>query len=349
MSIIVDLFAGGGGASTGIKMALGRDPDVGVNHDRVAVAMHMANHPDTEHMCQDIWQVSPRLATQGRPVALLWASPDCKHFSKAKGSAPKRDVEIRSLAWVVRKWIRDVRPSVVFLENVEEFKTWGPLDSEGNVIPGKKGIIFKKFIRSIRRLGYSVDHRELRACDYGAPTIRKRLFIIARRDGLPIVWPEPTHGPDLIPYRTAAEIIDWSIPCPSIFERKRPLAENTMKRIAEGIRRYVIDAKEPFIVNLTHGGRLESMQEPINTVTAAHRGEKGVVVPTLIQTGYGEREGQKPRVPGLEKPLGTVVAGGNKFALVAPHIQRQFGQGIGSGANEPIGTVTAGGMRFPST
>lgn len=307
MSILVDLFAGGGGASQGIKDALGYDPDLGVNHDRVAIAMHMANHPDTTHICQDIWQVSPRLATGGRPVDLLWASPDCKHFSKAKGSAPKRDVEIRSLAWVVEKWARDVQPRVIILENVEEFKSWGPIDSNGGVIPSQKGTTFTAFMRSLRKLGYKVDHRDLRACDYGAPTIRKRLFIIARCDGLPIVWPEPTHGPGLIPYRTAAEIIDWDIPCPSIFERKKPLAENTMKRIAEGIKRYVLEAKEPFIVPLTHHGknRVYDINNPLNTVTAAHRGE---------------------------------------MALVAPHIQRQFGQGVGSAANQPVGTVTAGGL-----
>jgi len=313
--IIVDLFAGGGGASAGIRMALGRDPDVAINHDRVAIAMHEANHPGTWHLRQDIRDVPPRWATRRRPVGLLWASPDCKHFSKAKGSAPKRDREIRSLAWVVEKWAREVRPRVIILENVEEFKTWGPLDHDGVIIPDQKGATYREFIRSLRRLGYRVEYRTLRACDYGAPTIRKRLFIIARCDGLPIVWPEPTHGPGLIPYRTAAEIIDWSIPCPSIFERKRPLVKNTMRRIAEGIRRYVIEADEPFVVPAT-----------------------------LIQTGYGERKGQKPRVPGLGKPLGTVVAGGVKHALVTSHLIKMRGTcKHGQPVTDPAPTITAGG------
>lgn len=323
--LIVDLFAGGGGASAGIRMAICRDPDVAINHDRVAVAMHMANHPGTWHLRQNIRDVSPRWATRRRPVDLLWASPDCKHFSKAKGAAPTRSREIRSLAWVVERWARDVRPRVIILENVEEFRTWGPLDRDGRIVKSQKGATYREFIRRLRRLGYQVEDRELRACDYGAPTIRKRLFLVARCDGQPIVWPEPTHGPGLIPYCTAADIIDWSIPCPSIFERKRPLAENTLRRIAEGIRRYVIEAAEPFIVTyygpkkgehfrgrgmndplptqttenrfglvtpfavpLTHHGdsRTYGMDRPMPTVTAAHRGELALVYPTLGQTGY---------------------------------------------------------------
>jgi len=306
--ITVDLFAGGGGASEGIRWALDRDPDVAINHDRVAIAMHEANHPGTWHLRQDIRDVPPRWATRGRPVGLLWASPDCKHFSKAKGKAPRRDREIRSLAWVVEKWAREVAPRVIILENVEEFSTWGPLDREGDIIPDHAGDTYRAFIRRLRRQGYQVEARELRACDYGAPTIRKRLFIVARCDGEPIVWPEPTHGPGLLPYRTAAEIIDWSIPCPSIFERKRPLVENTLRRIAEGIRRYVIEAAEPFIV-----------------------------------TYYGPKKGEKFRGLGLNEPLPTQTTA-NRFGLVVPHIQRQFGTGIGTGAGEPIGTVMAGGM-----
>jgi DNA (cytosine-5)-methyltransferase 1 len=306
--IIVDLFAGGGGASEGIRKALGRDPDVAVNHDRVAIAMHAANHPGTCHLINDIWEVPPRWATKGRPVSLLWASPDCKHFSKAKGAAPARSREIRSLAWVVEKWAREVRPRVIILENVEEFRQWGPLDKSGCVIASQRGTTFCAFTRRLRRLGYAVDHRELRACDYGAPTIRKRLFMIARCDGLPIVWPEPTHGPGLLPYRTAAVIIDWSIPCPSIFERKRPLAENTLRRIAEGIRRYVVKAAEPFIV-----------------------------------TYYGPKRPGEFRGSGMGDPLATQSTE-NRFGLVVPHLQRQFGQGVGSPATEPVGTVMAGGM-----
>lgn len=305
--LIVDLFAGGGGASDGIRAALGRDPDIAINHDPVAIAMHAENHPGTRHFRQDIWEVAPKLATRRRPVGLLWASPDCKHFSKAKGAAPNRSREIRSLAWVVEKWARDVRPRVIILENVEEFRHWGPLDANGNVIKSQRGSTFTAFVRRLKRHGYTVEDRELRACDYGAPTIRKRLFVIARCDGLPIIWPEPTHGPGLIPYRTAAEIIDWSIPCPSIFERKKPLVENTLRRIAEGIRRYVIEAAEPFIVSY-----------------------------------YGPK-GESFRGAGMHDPLPTQTTE-NRFGLVIPHIQRQFGQGVGSGTDEPVGTITAGGQ-----
>lgn len=378
--IIVDLFAGGGGASTGIRLALGRDPDVAINHDPIALAMHAANHPHTRHLQQDVWQVPPRWATRRRPVGLLWSSPDCTHHSKAKGGPPNRDRKRRDLAWVVEKWAREVRPRVIILENVEEFVQWGPLDRTGCIIKSQKGTTFCAFVRSLRRLGYKVERRELKACDYGAPTIRKRLFLVARCDGAPIVWPAPTHGPGRIPYRTAAECIDWSLPCPSIFERKKPLADNTLRRIAAGIKRYVIDAASTFIVPITHAGgegRVHGIDEPLRTVTTAHRGEFALVAPTLVQTGYGEREGQAPRVPGLEKPLGTVVAGGqkhalvtativkqnfgekpchgvdeplhtittqgNKHALVTAHIHRDFGQSVGSPADQPIGTITAGG------
>lgn len=306
--IVVDLFAGGGGASCGMRAALGRDPDVAINHDRVAIAMHEANHPGTWHLRQDIWDVSPRWAARGRPVGLLWASPDCKHFSKAKGSAPNRSREVRSLAWVVEKWIIGIRPRVIALENVEEFAKWGPLNAAGEIVKGHKGDTFRQFMRMFRRYGYQVEKKELRACDYGAPTIRRRLFLIARCDGLPIVWPAPTHGPGLQPYRTAAEIIDWSIPCPSIFERKRPLVDNTLRRIAAGIKRYVIDAAEPFIV-----------------------------------TYYGPKKKDDFRGLGLSEPLPTQTTE-NRFALVVPHISRQFGQGVGHGADVPVGTITGGGM-----
>jgi DNA (cytosine-5)-methyltransferase 1 len=305
--IIVDLFAGGGGASEGIRLALGRDPDVAVNHDEIALAVHMANHPGTWHLRQDVWQVPPRWATKRRSVALLWASPDCTHFSKAKGGAPRRERKRRDLAWVVEKWARDVRPLVIVLENVEEFKTWGPLDSSGRIIASQSGTTFCAFVRRLRRLGYAVEWRELRACDYGAPTIRKRLFLIARCDGLPIVWPEPTHGPSRpLPYRTAAECIDWSIPCPSIFERKRPLAENTLRRIAAGVKRYVIDAAAPFIVTY-HGSK-----------------------------------GEEFRGQGLGSPLATQTTE-NRHALVVPYIHRDFSQSVGSPVESPIGTITAGG------
>ncbi|MFH1984816.1 MAG: DNA cytosine methyltransferase [Pseudomonadota bacterium] len=342
--VIVDLFAGGGGASEGIRIALGRDPDVAINHDQWAIAMHRANHPGTRHLIEDIWSVPPKWATGYRPVALLWASPDCKHFSKAKGSAPARSREVRSLAWVVERWAREVHPKVIILENVEEFLGWGPLDADGRVIVKHKGDTFRAFVRRLRRLGYTVEHRELRACDYGAPTIRKRLFMVARCDGAPIVWPEPTYGPGLLPYRTAAEIIDWSIPCPSIFERKRPLAENTLRRIAEGIRRYVIESAEPFIV--TYYGekkpgefRGSGMGDPVATQTTENR--HGLVVPVMAPLTHHGRG----RAYAAHEPMRTVTAAHRgEAALIATHIQRQFGQGIGSAADQPVGAITAGGM-----
>lgn len=331
--LVVDLFAGGGGASTGIEQAIGRHVDIAVNHDPEAVSLHQANHPQTKHFVSDVFEVDPVAVTEGMPVGLLWASPDCKHFSKAKGGKPVSK-KIRGLAWVVVKWAKLARPRVIHLENVEEFQTWGPLLPGGRVCPERKGRTFRTWKRSLERLGYVVEHRELRACDYGAPTIRKRLFLTARRDGLPIVWPEATHGaPDslpvrqkkLKPWRTAAECIDWSLPCPSIFERERPLAEATMRRIAHGIKRYVLDAAEPFIVGV--GGRMgqspaRPASAPFQTITA--KADSCLAVPTLIQTGYGERPGQAPRVPGLEKPLGTAVDG-QKHALVAAFLAKHFG------------------------
>jgi DNA (cytosine-5)-methyltransferase 1 len=276
--IIVDSFAGGGGASTGIEIALGRSPDIAINHDAVALAMHEVNHPATKHLTSDIWSVDPLTATGGRPVGLLWASPDCKHFSKAKGGKPV-EKKIRGLAWVVVHWANVVSPRVIILENVEEFSTWGPLGADNKPCPVQKGVIFRRWLSELEGLGYAVEWRELRACDYGAPTIRKRLFLIARRDGLPIVWPDQTHGDPksdavkqgrLKPWRTAAEIIDWSLPCPSIFATSaeimaeyglravRPLQAATMARIAKGVKRYVLDAARPFIVNLTHQGATAS-------------------------------------------------------------------------------------------
>jgi DNA (cytosine-5)-methyltransferase 1 len=272
--LIVDNFAGGGGASLGIEMGLGRSPDIAINHDPEAIAMHKANHPNTKHFCEDVWEVNPIEACAGRPVGLAWFSPDCKHFSKAKGGKPVSK-KIRGLAWIVVKWAKAVQPRVIILENVEEFKDWGPLDDEGMPCRARKGMTFQRWQAQLKNLGYRVEWRELRACDYNTPTIRKRLFLVARCDGLPIVWPEATHsnpkkiGTDLFtshmkPWRTAAECIDWSVPCPSIFDRKKPLADNTLRRVAAGLRRYVIDSPEPFIVSLTHhgGDRVESLDEP---------------------------------------------------------------------------------------
>lgn len=357
--LIVDSFAGGGGASLGIEWALGRSPDIAINHDAEAIAMHRANHPHSRHYQEDVWKVDPVEACGGRPVGLMWLSPDCKHFSKAKGGKPVSK-KIRGLAWVAVRWAAAVKPRVICLENVEEFQTWGPVLPNGQPCPARRGVTFRRFVAKLRRLGYEVQWRELRASNHGVPTIRKRLFLVARCDGLPIVWPKPTHGKGLLPFCTAAECIDWSISCPSIFLTreeakaigvKRPLAEATMRRIARGLKRFVLDNPRPFIVSLTHQGgddRVRSVDTPLSTITGAHRGEQALVVPTLIQTGYGEREGQAPRVPGLGKPLGTVVAGGGKHALVAAYLaQHNAGwyEGAGRQVELPLSTITHRGTQ----
>jgi DNA (cytosine-5)-methyltransferase 1 len=348
--IIVDIFAGGGGASLGISQALGVDVDLAINHDPAALMMHRANHPNTRHECSDVWEVDPVQATRGRPVGLAWFSPDCRHHSNAKGGKP-RSKKIRSLAWVVLQWAAEVRPRVIILENVPEFKDWGPLNKKGRPIKRRKGETFRLWLEQLEDLGYKVQHRLLRACDWGAPTIRRRLFVMARCDGEPIVWPAPTHGPagellGLKPYRTAAECIDWSKPCRSIFGRKKPLAKNTLTRIARGIDKYVIHAAEPFIVRCAHGesgrgrwGRGEHpITEPLPTVTGSK--DFALISPTLVQIGYGERDGQAPRVPGLDKPLGTVVGRG-KHALVEAFLLKYFGGVVGADVRKPLPTVTA--------
>ncbi|MBC4390474.1 DNA cytosine methyltransferase [Klebsiella pneumoniae] len=501
--LIVDNFAGGGGASTGIEMAIGRSVDIAINHDENAVAMHRTNHPDTLHYCESVFDVSPVAATSGKPVGLAWFSPDCRHFSKAKGAKPVEKA-IRGLAWIVIRWALDVGPRVMMLENVEEFKTWGPLlAAEMRPDPARVGETFRAFVgmlttgipadhpalvecceflelsleseqaqRLISGLGYDLDCRELRASDLGTPTIRKRFFMVMRRDDQPIVWPETTHGDPksaavlagkLAPFRTAAECIDWSIAARSIFDRKRPLAENTLKRIARGIQRFVIDSADPFIVKCNHTTtrgkydcfRGQELDEPLQTITKTHGfavavphltkfrtgatgqpvtdpvptvtagtskrpggnghalgvveaelapflagnggseyqakprpldkpahtilkesracivapviarqfgasighradepsatitagggGKSQLVVPTLIQMGYRERPGQAPRVPGLDKPLGTVVAGGGKHAVVGAFLAKHYGgnyQGAGVGLGEPAHSVT---------
>lgn len=501
--IIVDNFAGGGGASTGIELAIGRSVDIAINHDPNAVAMHTTNHPDTLHYCESVFDVDPATATAGKPVGLAWFSPDCRHFSKAKGSKPV-EKEIRGLAWIVIRWALSVRPRVMMLENVEEFKTWGPLLAEEmRPDPARAGETFEAFCgmlscgipayhpalaeccefldilpdsqqaqQLINGLGYNVDYREMRACDYGAPTIRKRFFMVMRCDGVPVRWPAATHGDpkspavqagSLAPWRTTAECIDWSISAPSIFGRKKQLAENTLKRIARGIQRFVLDNPTPFIVKCNHTTtkgkydcfRGQSLEEPLQTITKTHGyaiavphltkfrtgatgqpvtepvptvtagtsrrpggnghalgiveaaltpflagnggseyqakprpldkpahsilkqsracvvapviarqfgasvghradepsatitagggGKSQLVTPTLIQMGYGERPGQAPRVLQLEKPLGTITAGGGKFAMVAANMVKHFGgnyTGAGVALDEPIHTVT---------
>jgi DNA (cytosine-5)-methyltransferase 1 len=329
--LIIDNFAGGGGTSTGLELAFGRPVDIAINHDPEALAMHAINHPHTKHLCESVWDIDPIEVTGNRPVGLVWLSPDCKHFSKAKGGKPV-EKKIRGLAWVTLRWAAKCKPRVIMLENVEEFKTWGPLlieaDGSAKPDPAKRGKTFDSFVRQLRAHGYSVDYRELRASDYNTPTIRKRFFMVARRDGLPICWPEQTNGaptsPAVLagkqrPWRTAAECIDWSLPCNSIFERKKPLAEATLRRIAKGIMRYVVEADQPFIVGqggpiysgkpvsteqpfgtlttenhrapvvpsivpVTHqgGDRNESVNEPFRTITGAQRGEKALAQATLV-------------------------------------------------------------------
>ncbi|MEM1363600.1 MAG: DNA cytosine methyltransferase [Pseudomonadota bacterium] len=354
--MIIDSFAGGGGASTGIEMALGRSPDVAINHDANALELHAANHPDTLHLDSNIWDVDPLEVTQGRPVGLLWASPDCKHFSKAKGGRPV-DSNIRDLAWVVIDWAEKAKPDVIIMENVEEFPTWGPVGNDGQPIKEFAGITYRDWLKRFAKAGYRTSSREMRACDYGDPTIRKRWFFIARRDGVPITWPMPTHGNPkdpkterrgLKPWRNAAECIDWTLPCPSIFDTseaimaqhglraKRPLAKNTLARVARGMKRYVLDAEKPFIVNLTHGGRLEPTDEPMRTITGAHRGEKAVVAPHVMTM----RNAQKP-FNGADEPTHTITAGGAGLSNVAAYITRFNGGATGSRMDEPMGTVTA--------
>ncbi len=362
--LVIDNFAGGGGASTGIEIGLGRPVDIAVNHDPEAVAMHDINHPHTRHFCESVWEVDPRVIADGKPVDLAWFSPDCKHFSKAKGGAPVKK-EIRGLAWVAIRYAATVKPKVIMLENVEEFVTWGPLATDGRPCPKNKGRTFASFTNALKRLGYQVDWRELRACDYGAPTIRKRLFLIARCDGQPIVWPEPTHGDPaseavkakrLKPWRTAAEIIDWSLPCPSIFTRKKPLAENTLRRIARGIQRYVIESNQPFIVQGTapfitehaNGSTQRNMpaDAPLRTICAQVKGGHFALVAPVITKFRSNDRGSS-----VEAPLATVTAnsfikktgGAAPIGLVAAFLAKHYGgnyTGPGSSLESPLPTAT---------
>lgn len=349
IELTVDNFAGGGGASEGIEQALGRPVDYAINHDPEAIAMHAANHPRTEHLTTGVWDVNPTKLCAGRQVGLGWFSPDCTFFSKARGGKPFRDRDAarrrRGLAWLIPYWMKTVRPRVVMLENVEEFADWGPLLPDGSVCPIRRGITFRRWHRMIENLGYSIDMRELKACDYGAPTTRKRLFVIARCDGQQIVFPEATHGPGRIPYRTAAECIDWSIPCPSIFTRQRPLAEATLRRIARGVMRYVVHNPKPFVVPLTHHGefRGHSIDKPLPTITGAHRGELALISPSWINTRNGERVGQAPRARSIMEPLPTVTAEGSQGAVVAAFLARHYGghENDGSALDSTMHTVTA--------
>lgn len=336
--IIVDSFAGGGGASTGIELALGRIVNAAINHDPAAIRMHEANHPYTEHYQASVWDVDPETVCRGRPVALAWFSPDCKHFSKAKGAALV-DRKIRGLAWIALRWAAKVRPRVIILENVEEFQTWGPV-RKGKPVKKLAGTTFQKFVGQLRALGYTVKWRELVAADYGAPTTRRRLVLIARCDGRAIVWPERTHAPrdsaevrsgKLLPWRSAAEIIDWSLPCPSIFSTKdeiherygisavRPLADNTMRRIIRGVDKFTIKSGAPFIVDCNHsgGGHVTDSQEPCKTITAKHTG--GICRPILApltMTNTSNSVGAP-----VSAPMNTVrTGGGGGQMLVTPSL-----------------------------
>lgn len=400
--LIVDNFAGGGGASTGIEMATGISVDIAINHDPEAIKMHKMNHPSTKHYCESVWDVDPVEACKGHPVGLAWFSPDCKHFSKAKGGKPK-DKNIRGLAWVALRWAGKVRPRVIMLENVEEFKTWGPLNRSHRPIKNKQGVTFRKFISQLEEMGYAVEYRELVAADYGAPTMRKRFFLIARCDERPIVWPKPTHGPAdsvmvkaglLRPYLGAYTQLDFSLPCPSIFDTAeeikekygiravRPLAPKTMERIARGLKKFVIDNAEPFIVQVNHSGAksdyCKSANEPLRVVTAKHgfgivepylvqigqtgftddrskdvreplttivsKNEHCLISPTLIQY-HSETSDKEVRGQSLEEPIMT-VDGSNRYGLVTSFLSIFYGQSTGQNVKEPLRTITAGDGHF---
>lgn len=351
--LIVDLFAGGGGASLGCYWATGRHPDVAVNHDADAIGVHTANHPETRHYLCDVREVDPieacSVAGALQPVDLLWASPDCTHFSKARGGKPV-EKGIRSLADVVLVWADKVRPRVIALENVEEFQDWGPVLENGQPCPDGKGIDFRRFVRGLESCGYVVDHRPQVAADHGAPTTRKRLVLIATLAATRVIWPEATFAPrdkavaaGKRAWRSAAEhVIDWSIPVPSIFDRKRPLVTKTRARIAKGIKRFVIDAAEPFLVGITHsnGDRTYSQDDPTRTVTGANRGEFSLIAPTLVPH-YGERNGQEPRALDAARPYPTVVATGNGGDLAGVFLQKMAENGRGSELTDPLLTAMA--------
>ena len=369
--LIVDNFAGGGGASTGIEMATGISVDIAINHDPEAIKMHKANHPSTKHYCENVWVVDPVKASGGHPVALAWFSPDCKHFSKAKGGKPK-DKNIRGLAWVACRWAGLVRPDVIMLENVEEFKTWGPLGRRHHPIKAKQGQTFNKFVQQLEDLGYKVEFRELVAADYGAPTMRKRFFLIARCDGKPIVWAKPTHGPAdskevkaglLQPYVGAYTQLDFSLPCPSIFDTAeeikekygiravRPLAPKTMERIARGLKKFVLDNAEPFIVPVGYGERkgqkprVHDIKNPLPTIVSS--GKHYLCEPYMVQ--IGQTGFTADRSKDVREPLTTIV-GKNEHCLIepklAPCIMCNNENNTGASIESPLPTITTGNRNF---
>jgi DNA (cytosine-5)-methyltransferase 1 len=387
--LIVDSFAGGGGASLGIERAIGRPVDIAINHDAAALVMHSENHPKTKHVREDVWHANLKGLIGKRKVGLLWASPDCRHFSRAKGSAPVSK-RVRSLAWIVVRWASQVRPRVICLENVREFADWGPVvprfacacgwsGTEGQARlqrparkcprcdssklvqssdlvpdPSKKGMTFRLFCNRLRGLGYRVEWRTLNAADFGAPTLRRRLFLIARRDGQPIVWPEPTHcDPKLIdetplfarlkPWRTAAECIDWELPVRSIFDREKPLAPKTMARIAAGVKRYVIGSPTPFLVPLTHAGerKCPAIDDPMPTITSAHRGELALVSPHIAELCHGgDGTWSDGRVRHMNQTLRTIHSGGGNHAIVSAFMAKHFGGVVGTPIDTPAPTAT---------
>ena len=375
--IVVDFFCGGGGAGTGLEMGLGRAVTVAKNHSPAAISMHTINHPHAKHFTTDVFEGDPDTECGGRAVGWFHMSPDCTHHSQAAGGQPRKR-EIRNLSWIGLKWAGMKRPRVISLENVKQILQWGPLvakrcKSTGRVIklgggiagpgevvpvgeqflvpdPKRRGQTWAVFVAELQRLGYAVEWRVIKACDFGAPTSRERLFMIARCDGQPIVWPEPTHTKNPAKgqqkWRTAAECIDWSIPSKSIFGRKKDLAPATLRRVAKGMRKFVLDSANPFIVPIANwsGESVQSAAEPLRTVTSYPKGGAfSIVSPTLVQTGYGERAGQAPRVPCLDQPLGTVVAGGVKHAIAAAHLVKFRFADEGKALYEPLPTITSGG------
>lgn len=337
--LIVDNFAGGGGASTGIELATGRPVDIAINHDPDAILMHKTNHPFTRHYCESVWDVDPKEICNNRKIALMWLSPDCKHFSRAKGGKPV-DKNIRGLAWIAVKWARYVHPRVIILENVPEFRTWGPLGKNNKPIERRKGETFRRFTRHLQREGYDVKWTTLKACDFGAPTIRERFFLVARCDRKPIVFPAPTHGDNLIPYRTAAECIDWSVPVKSIFGRKKPLAENTMRRIARGLDKFTLKSQKTFIVTCNHGGegfRGQNVDKPLNTIT--QKCTDGIIIPSISKY-YSGVVGSN-----ISEPLPTITAIDHN-ALLAPNIIQYHSETAesetrGQALAQPLMTVDA--------
>lgn len=355
--IIVDNFAGGGGASTGIETALGRPVTIAINHDPAAILMHKTNHPHTLHLQASVWDVDPVEVCAGRPVGLAWFSPDCKHFSKAKGSALV-DRNIRGLAWIVLRWAGKVHPRIIILENVEEFTTWGPV-RKGKPVKSKKGKTFNKWLRQLKDCGYHVEYRELVAADYGAPTTRKRFVLVARYDNKPIVWPKRTHAPAdhwmvrkglCKPWASAASVIDWNLPMYSIFDSKeeikrkygvnavRPLADNTQRRVIRGVDKHTIRSGKPFLVECNHsgGGHISDMAEPIKTIT--QKCTMGVTVANIVQ--YHTEQTEDARTAGLRAPIPTVDAS-NRYGLISAHLSPYYGNGNPADVRSPMPTVTA--------